>query len=146
MATRMMKALGMTVATTAVAMTAIAMAGAAAVDTVRTAPVVDGIQLAQAVPQATLMSEGGPLYARDCAPCHGMTGGGGDGPKLVGNPKVEAKSTVVNQITVGGQYMPPIGEGFNNRQVAAVGTFIRNSWGNAFGPISLEEVTQIRGK
>lgn len=146
MASRLMKAIGATVATTAVAVTAVAMAGAAEVNTLRTAPAIEGIQLAQAVPQATLMQEGAPLFARDCSGCHGAQGGGGDGPKFVGNTKIESKSLVINQVTVGGQYMPPIGEGYSARQVAAVGTYVRNSWGNSFGPISPEEVTQIRGK
>ena len=50
MASRLMKAIVVTVATTAVAMTAVAVAGAAAVDTVRTTPAIEGIQLAQDVP------------------------------------------------------------------------------------------------
>lgn len=146
MASRLMKAIGVTVATTAVAMTAVAMAGAAAVDTVRTTPAFEGVQLAQDVPLPTLVQEGGALYARDCAACHGGKGEGGDGPKFVGNTNIASASKVVNQVTVGGQYMPPIGEGYNARQVAAVGSYIRNTWGNSLGALTPAEVTQIRGK
>ena len=43
------------------------------------------LQLAQAVAdQATLMREGGPLFAKNCAECHGAQGQGGLGPKLAG--------------------------------------------------------------
>ena len=53
-------------------------------------------------------------------------------------------SVLVSQITKGGQYMPPIGENYTDRQVAATATFVRNSFGNDFGAVQPADVLAIR--
>ena len=105
------------------------------------------IQLAQAEPnQATLMSEGGPLFARNCSPCHGNNGQGEAGPKLAGNPFVATPGNIITQIFQGNEDhgMPPFADLLNDRQIAAIATFVRNSWGNSFGIVTPDMVKGIR--
>ena len=144
MAPGFVKVLCLTATTATVAMTAIAMAGAAAVDTARTVPQA-GLQVAQAVDAATLVREGSALFARECAVCHGPVAQGGDGPKLAGNANLAAAENVINQVLRGGGYMPPFGDALNDRQVAAVSSFVRSSFGNSFGPVQPADVTKLRG-
>jgi mono/diheme cytochrome c family protein len=42
--------------------------------------------------------------------------------------------------------MPLLGWHLSDRQVAAVATFIRNSWGNAAGIVSEGDAARVRGK
>lgn len=107
-------------------------------------PANDLVQVAQAVDQATLTREGQTLFARECAVCHGANAQGGDGPVLRSNRNLVHADAVTNQIINGGQYMPPFGESLNDRQVMAIATFIRNSFGNSFGPVTQEDVTKAR--
>lgn len=93
------------------------------------------LQVAQAVTQAALMSEGGPLYSRNCAGCHGANGQGGDGPKLAGNEYMKQAGAVISQILVGmvEHGMPPFADALNDREIAAITAYAMNSFGNSFG-------------
>jgi len=105
------------------------------------------VQVAQAaVTQAQLMAEGGPLFQRNCSPCHGANGQGGEGPKLVGNPFISKSSNIITQIFRGNEEhgMPPFADLLNDREIAGIATFARNSWGNAFGIVTPEEVKGTR--
>jgi mono/diheme cytochrome c family protein len=104
------------------------------------------LQLAQAVDQATLVREGQPLYARNCAVCHGANGEGGAGPKLIAYEFLGRPGAVIAQIFVGNEEkgMPPFKETLNDRQVAAIGTYVRNAWGNKYGVITPDEVKTAR--
>ena len=100
--------------------------------------------LAQAAPDlATLLREGRPLYAKNCAVCHGAEGQGGGGPRLVGNPAVSSTAGLIGQIFQGdtNQVMPAFGKLLNDRQIAAIATYVRNSWGNDFGVVPPEYVS-----
>ncbi len=105
-----------------------------------------GVQLAQAaaVDVGTLQSEGRTIFNRDCFECHGRNGEGSNGIKLQGYANLRAAPQVVGQILNGSQYMPPFGEALNDRQVAAVATYIRTNFGNSFGPVQPAEVTSVR--
>ena len=92
---------------------------------------------------AALMDEGEDVFDRNCAACHGAEGGGGDGPALAGNARLASASSIVTQIVFGGAYMPAFGH-LTDAEVAGVGTYIRNSWGNEFGPLTEARVTAIR--
>lgn len=91
------------------------------------------------------MAEGGPLYGRNCAACHGAEGQGGAGDRLVGSPMVATVGGSVNQILSGSpeRGMPPFAR-LNDREIAAIATYMRNSWGNAYGPVTPEVVRQSR--
>jgi mono/diheme cytochrome c family protein len=88
---------------------------------------------------------GSDVYARaHCAACHGGLGYGGAGPRLRGEPLLEADTYVVGQILLGRGIMPSFGDKLSDREIAAVATYIRTSWGNDFGPVTPERVAEIR--
>lgn len=94
------------------------------------------------------MAEGAQVFAQHCASCHGAEGSEAlsthveiiaDNSRAVSNT-----SRMLRRIVHGGIYMPAIGAGLDDREVAAVATFIRNSWGNEFDMVTEEEVSEIR--
>ena len=95
---------------------------------------------------AELVAEGEPIFTNICATCHGDEGEGRVGPPLDRNAALGRSSNVINTILYGRTHggMPAFGDRFSDREVAAVGTYVRNSWSNDFGPISEEEVNELR--
>jgi predicted lipoprotein with Yx(FWY)xxD motif/cytochrome c5 len=96
-----------------------------------------------------LMEEGARIFRHvtspPCSSCHGDAGQGAPaGPPLIGSRTVESPRRLVSQIVSGGQFMPGFGSQLSDFQVAAVATYVRNSWGNDYGPISEEEVNELR--
>jgi mono/diheme cytochrome c family protein len=79
-----------------------------------------------------------------CFVCHGQEGFGGIGPAFRNNPFLKLTDYVAAQIIIGRGVMPPFGDKLNSEQIAAVATYIRNSWGNHFGEVKPEQVTQVR--
>ncbi len=99
------------------------------------------------------MERGGRLYEQDCVACHGADGEGSGGiSALAGNPTVTQRNpaNIAQAIRHGGfpastdthprpHGMPPFPQ-LEYRDVAAVATYIRRSWGNdapAVSPIDL---------
>lgn len=116
-------------------------------------------------PQAiekVLMREGKSVYTQKCALCH-MADGKGDGinyPPLAGSEWVTGPTARFSQIVqhglsgpipVGGknwgvQAMPAQGPLLNDRQMAAVMTYVRNSFGNSTKDVvTVEMVKNARG-
>lgn len=95
----------------------------------------DGGEGADPMLVAELQAEGKDVFAAQCAACHGERGGGGQGPALAGNDALDDRAYVVRQIKNGSRFMPPFGSVLSSRELAAVATFIRTSWGNEFGPV-----------
>jgi mono/diheme cytochrome c family protein len=107
---------------------------------------------AQAVPpkpdvsddvRAALMNEGQLVYGRDCAECHAE---GGVGAVLGGNKSLADKDRVITRILLGTEdgAMANFGPSLTDREIAAVSTFIRNTWDNAFGAIAEPDVKRVR--
>lgn len=110
-------------------------------------------------PEARVMARGAILYKDRCAQCHGESGRGSPGayPALAGSRKVTMTSTInIVHVVVDGGFppttrgnprpfgMPPFGQSLNNADIAAVITFVRNSWGNEAGPVSELDVVRAR--
>jgi mono/diheme cytochrome c family protein len=90
-------------------------------------------------------SQGQQLFmANGCFACHGQMGDGGAGPRLRGNRFLSLTDYVAAQILLGRGIMPAFGDRLNDEQIAAVATYIRNSWGNNFGEVKPQEVAQTR--
>ena len=102
---------------------------------------------------------GEQLYQRHCVDCHGAQGQGAVGayPPLAGNRAVTMASPVnpVQAILSGGfapataghpqpYGMPPFRTLLSDVEVAAVASFVRQSWGNAAGAVSSLEVQRVR--
>ena len=103
-----------------------------------------------------LYEEGKHTFATYCASCHQANGKGVDDsfPPLAGNANLKDLGLVVKTVRTGKQghvviegksfnsAMPPIGAGLTPKQVAEIATYIRNSWGNDFGGVTVEQVQQ----
>lgn len=89
---------------------------------------------------------GASIFAKDCAACHGANGTGGIGPALAGNPHVNiADPTGMLTTILHGQNVMPSWRGqLSASDVAAVATFIRSSWGNNAGAVTIGQVTAIK--
>ena len=103
---------------------------------------------------AALVAEGEDLYDTYCAGCHGGEGEGTTGPRLGTGPSPDfVQSSVVKSAgsfaaqMLGGnpdRGMPAFGGNLTDREVAAIGTFVRNSWGNDFGILPETSVANRR--
>lgn len=95
-----------------------------------------------------LMTEGAQIFALNCAACHGAQGSESLSSHveiIAGNSRaVSNANRMLRRIVHGGTYMPSFGATLDDRQVAAVATFVRNSWGNEYEMITEEEVAAIR--
>lgn len=91
-----------------------------------------------------LLAEGAPIYRSQCARCHGRNGEGQrqghDGaPRLGGSHARLSVQEIAAQVIRGGAYMPPFHD-MTDREIAAVATYVRNSFGNKLGIATEEEV------
>lgn len=112
-------------------------------------------------PEGATMQIGGTLYAQHCAQCHQADGTGRPPawPPLAGNVTVTAPSprNVILMILNGGYAavtpanprphgMPPFGQVLSENDVAALATYVRNTWGNNAGAVSALAVKQAKGR
>jgi mono/diheme cytochrome c family protein len=108
-------------------------------------------------PSADVMEKGKALYAVHCPACHLPEGEGVPMtfPALAGNPNLNAHDpSSVIQIILKGTNQPenpsPGGIGMTafpqltNAEVAALATYVRNSWGNKAPPVTASEVGRMR--
>jgi mono/diheme cytochrome c family protein len=108
---------------------------------------------------AEQLARGEVLYDQQCAACHGDQGQGAAGayPALAGNRSVVMPSHVnaVQAILAGGfspatagnprpYGMPPFRTLLNDADIAAVASFVRQSWGNRAGAVAPQEVQRLR--
>jgi mono/diheme cytochrome c family protein len=105
------------------------------------------------------MQVGEAIFVDTCSACHTRNGDGIEHifPRLVGNAivKQDDPSTLVRIILTGvrgagtdalptSPAMPSFGYRFDDSQVAAVVTYIRNSWGNAAPAVDADTVKTLR--
>jgi len=79
-----------------------------------------------------------------CFACHGEQGFGGVGPRFRQDHFLAPPDYVIGQILIGRGIMPSFAETLNDEQIAAVATYIRNSWGNNYGEVKAEQVAATR--
>ena len=114
--------------------------------------------LVQTATVGTMVSLGASLYDRHCAECHGKQGQGiaKAYPALAGNHTVTAQHihNLVQMVWRGGFApataanprpfgMPPFQQVLNDKELAAVLTYVRTSWGNQAGPVSEFDINQL---
>jgi mono/diheme cytochrome c family protein len=131
----------------------------AMVDYLRSIPVrpVEKIDSPRASPAA--MGRGAKVYEQQCASCHGDKGQGVFGiyPALAGNRAVslESPNNLVQIIHKGGFLpgtegnpqpfgMPPFEQVLSGEDIAAVATYVRQSWGNSGAAVSTLAVHRAR--
>lgn len=93
---------------------------------------------------AALVAAGQPEFVANCSGCHGVNGEGGAGAVLAANPNLSDAAFVASTIIHGMGYMPAVGADLSDEVVAQIGSYIRNSWGNDFGPLTPEEAAAQR--
>ncbi|PJN96577.1 hypothetical protein CNY89_01715 [Amaricoccus sp. HAR-UPW-R2A-40] len=92
---------------------------------------------------AAEVEAGRGLYLKNCRTCHGSKGTAG--VPLAGNPKVSGDpGYLIWAILTGPGYMPEFGPVLTDADVAGISTFIMNSWGNDYGPVTAEDVSGLR--
>lgn len=98
-----------------------------------------------AVAQSDAAPNGENIYSSaGCAGCHGERGNGGMGIRFRDNGKLRDTGDVLNQIVHGGQKMPAFDKQLDDAQIAAVATYVRQSFGNDFGAIEPQQVADVR--
>ncbi|MDB5560832.1 MAG: hypothetical protein JWN11_250 [Hyphomicrobiales bacterium] len=89
--------------------------------------------------------DGATIYTgAGCSGCHGDTGNGGMGPRLSGDANLGNDQHVIQQILNGGVQMPPFASQLSDAQIAAVASYVRTNFGNSFGPVTADQVAQLR--
>lgn len=106
-----------------------------------------------------VMARGGKIYEQHCSSCHGESGQGVPSmyPALAGNRGVMLGSpnNLVQIIRQGGFApatqgnpqpfgMPPFKQRLGGEEIAAVATYVRQSWGNSASPVSAFDVERVR--
>lgn len=106
-----------------------------------------------------VMGRGARIYEQQCASCHGDKGQGVPSiyPGLAGNRAllVDSPNNLVQIIRKGGFLpstqgnprpfgMPPFEQVLGNEDVAAVATYVRQSWGNSAAAVSTFDVHRVR--
>lgn len=92
---------------------------------------------------AAAVEAGRGLYLKNCRTCHGSKGTAG--VPLAGTPKVSADpGYLIWAIMTGPGYMPEFGPVLSDEDIAGIATFIMNSWGNDYGPVTAEDVHGLR--
>ena len=105
------------------------------------------------------MRTGAAIYTDECSACHTPHGAGIANlfPRLAGSPSVQSTdpTSLIRIVLAGTQSvategaptapsMPAIGRTLDDREAAAVLTYIRNAWGNAAPPVSAGEIAKHR--
>jgi aldose sugar dehydrogenase len=91
------------------------------------------------------LEQGADVYMQSrCFVCHGQFGSGTLGPKFSGDLNLKEKTYVATQILIGLGEMPAYAHRLSDEQIASVATYVRNSWGNAFGPLTSQDVAKAR--
>ncbi|ART48645.1 cytochrome c [Acidovorax carolinensis] len=117
------------------------------------------VATAGAKPSVATLERGAKVYEQHCAQCHGDKGEGKPGafPALAGNRAVmlQDPTNLVRVVLQGGYLpatagnprphgMPPFQQTLSDEDVAAVTTFVRNSWGNQAPGVGTIEVYRAR--
>lgn len=91
--------------------------------------------------------DGEQIYQSNrCVTCHGAQGEGTIGVAMAGNSDLADIEVTLDQIINGGNRMPAYGEQFSNAEIAAVATYLRTHFGNAFEPVTVEDVEAFRAQ
>jgi mono/diheme cytochrome c family protein len=107
------------------------------------------------------MQVGEAIFTDTCSACHARNGSGVEHmfPKLAGNviATQDDPASLIRIVIAGGRAastdafptapaMPSLGYRLNDAQIAAVVTYVRNSWGNAAAPVTAETVRDLRSR
>ncbi len=96
---------------------------------------------------AAAAEDGRALFAANCSACHQPAGQGiaGAFPALAGNAFVQGAPSVAAATVLNGRGgMPSFKADLSDAQIAAILSFVRQSWGNTAGPVAEADVAAGR--
>ena len=102
---------------------------------------------AQTAP-ATAELSGASLFAQNCSACHQLTGKGIPGafPALAGDAFPQGPPEPVVRLLLNGRGgMPSFRADLDDRQIAAILSYVRGAWGNQAPMIAPSVVAKVRG-
>jgi cytochrome c6 len=91
--------------------------------------------------------DGKALFLKNCAACHQATGKGIPGafPALAGSKFVTGDHAEVAGVLLKGRGgMPDFSETIDDKDIAAILTYVRSDWGNKADALSEDEIHQLR--
>ena len=96
-----------------------------------------------------LTDDGAALYRSSCQACHMADGKGAVGagmyPALANNANLEDPGYATMLVVNGYKAMPAFGQWMTDEQVAAVVSYVRTNFGNAYAdPVNPEDVKALR--
>jgi mono/diheme cytochrome c family protein len=97
---------------------------------------------------AFAQGDGAALFQQNCSACHQLAGQGVPGafPALAGDKFVEGDPKgPAYVVTHGRGGMPNFSEDLDDKQIAAILSFVRTSWGNAGSALNPDLVASVRG-
>lgn len=96
------------------------------------------------VDDAARFEQGEQLYAEHCARCHGASGAGNPPafPALSGNDRLGDAARIVRILHQGNGNMPPF-PALAAAETAALASYVRNAWTNAFGGVTVDEAAAV---
>ncbi len=123
----------------ALGLMALLFAGAAVADVASTFK--EGVRLPE--------TDGGAIYAATCQACHLANATGAVGaariPALAANAKLSTSGYPVYVVVNGLGGMPALGADLDDKQIAAVVSFVRTHFGNAYAdPVTPGDVASVR--
>ena len=90
------------------------------------------------------INSGEKVFVDYCSECHQRDGGGWLPlyPNFAGNPIITLHDPepIITTVLYGQGSMPPFRERLTGDQIAAVLSYIRNSWGNEAAPVSPRQI------
>jgi mono/diheme cytochrome c family protein len=92
---------------------------------------------------ALVTNTGQHIYERQCSACHGPGGGGGIGPALENNPRLEDAAWTIRRIAIGGLGMPAFAHQLSSTAIAEVTSFIGSSFNNSFNAVTANDVRDV---
>lgn len=93
------------------------------------------------VPDA-VMEAGEGLFRVNCRQCHGSRGTAG--VPLKENERLADPFYVTGTILTGPGYMTGFADHLDDGRIAAIASFVRNSWGNDYGAVIPQDVADMR--
>jgi mono/diheme cytochrome c family protein len=122
--------------------------GVALLTVLGVAPFAGSAQEASPSPVSDQLATGQKIFANVCIACHQPGGAGIPGiyPALNGNPLVTADDPtyLITTVLNGRGGMPTFRGTYDDEEVAAIATYIRQSWDNNASPVTAAQVKKIR--
>lgn len=98
--------------------------------------------------ETELLAEGEQIFENVCIACHQAGGTGIEGiyPALNGNPLItgEDPTYLISTVLTGRGGMPSFAGTYDDEEIAAITTYVRQAWDNEAAPVEVSQVAELR--